>query len=106
MPERHNLPRHAISSLWEANAYGQLVRIECQWCSITRFYRPDDLIQLMGNRTLDRIAWKMRCDRCKRQDYLNVSFFLPTAREMEGRTVRRLVRVQTIRWPIWRDEPA
>lgn len=105
MPEQ-TLPRFHRWTLADAHDAGYLVRLRCQWCGGERLYRPGDLRRLSGNVDLDRLLRGKRCERCGRRDYLDATYWYPSAAELEGRSIRRLVSIRTIRRPVWRDEPA
>ncbi|MDZ5697835.1 hypothetical protein [Chelativorans sp. M5D2P16] len=60
----------------------------------------------MGDRTQERVSWGMRCELCGRKAYLAVDFHLLGGRERAVTPVRTLVKIRTIKRPIWRDEPA
>lgn len=98
-PPRHR-PKHPLSA---AHAVGQLARVRCLFCRVTRYYSPDDLRQLLGDVGIDEVAGRMRCDTCGRKDYLDATLILPTAQERQTIRLRRLEGIRTIRRPIWRD---
>lgn len=79
-----------------------LVQVKC--CRV-RYYRPEDLITLIGDMPVLSMETKMhKCEDCERRDNMTVRLFYPTAVERQRMTVRRLVEVRTIRRPVWRDE--
>jgi hypothetical protein len=87
-----------------AHDVGQLVRIRCLHCRLTRNYLPDDLNRLIGDIEIDRLEQRMRCQKCHLTDYIQVTLWFPTAEERQHLTVRRLVKIKTHRIPVWRDE--
>lgn len=82
---------------------GQLIRVRCVNCNITRHYLPGDLAKLVGDIPFWDIDRHMRCERCKRRD-LDVDILLPSASEGMKIRVRRLVGVRMVRRVIWRDD--
>ncbi|WP_148227600.1 hypothetical protein [Fulvimarina pelagi] len=84
---------------------GHIVRLRCNYCRTgPRFYRPEDLIVLVGDREVDRLRRRLTCEVCGRKDYVEIDSPLLTGQERQSVIVRRLVRVSTIRRPIWREE--
>jgi hypothetical protein len=88
----------------DARGVGQLALVRCSYCSIKRYYRPEDLEEIFGNVDVDGIAGRMRCDRCKKRDFLHAKLVLPTAAERQTIRVRRLAEIRVVRKVIWRDE--
>jgi len=106
MPEKNRPPRYAERwTLSKAHDAGQLIRIRCYSCHARRLYRPSDLKELLGNRDRDSLTRGMRCEKCGNKE-LHCEFWSPTAAELQGQTVRRLVAIKILRRPVWRDEPA
>ncbi len=96
--------RGNVWSLSCAHDAGQLVRIRCAHCNIVRLFLPSDLKQLLGNVGTQGIERRMRCDTCGKGEYMMASFERLTAAERQGKPIRRLVTIQTIRRPVWRDD--
>ncbi|MER0237170.1 hypothetical protein ABRA89_03410 [Fulvimarina sp. MAC8] len=92
-------------TLRQLGPQGRFVRVKCDYCrSATRFYHPDDLAILLGDVEVDQLRRRLKCERCGRRDYVEVDAPYLTGPEMRDLIVRRLVRVRTIRRPIWREE--
>ncbi|MGG6895814.1 hypothetical protein [Rhizobium sp. BR 315] len=79
------------------------VKIDCAHCRVKRFYEPVDLLQLCGNISVRQIAKQFRCELCNRKDYLAADLISPPSKELVGMTIRRLVQIQIIRKPVWKD---
>jgi hypothetical protein len=107
VPEQNREPRGPYAfTLLAAFEQGRLVRVRCGSCNIRRVYDPGDLKQLVGDVGTEGVRNRMRCEKCSSQEWLSVEFWIPTAQELEGLTVRRLVGTRMIRKVIWRDGPA
>lgn len=105
MPEQHQDARWQQPwTLVNAQNVGQVARIRCGRCNIKRHYKPAELREVVGNISADAVAQKMRCDVCKRGDYMSCEFFNPTGPELEAIQFRRLVEIRFERRIIWRDE--
>jgi hypothetical protein len=87
----------------KAKDIGQLVKITCTWCRLSRRYRAGDMLLVCGDVAIFDIPGRFRCEKCKRKDYMDAIFELPSAREMVGMTIRKLVRIKTIQRPVWED---
>ena len=46
----------------------------------------------------------MRCERCKKTEWIRASFERPSAAERQAIKLRRLAEVRTVRKATWRDE--
>jgi hypothetical protein len=104
MPERYGKRLGRGPGLARAHERGDLVKVRCMHCNITRHYLPAELRQLAGDATCDEIRARMRCERCRLKEYLDVDFVLPTAAERVRIRLRRLVEVRMVRKIVWRDE--
>jgi hypothetical protein len=98
------MARRGEQTLGQAHRAGQLVRITCQFCQITRHFTPTDLERLLGDVAFSYVLGSMRCERCRRRDYLVGTLTIPTAEERHRIRLRRLVDVRYVRRVIWRDE--
>ena len=96
--------RRMEQTLGQARRAGQLVRITCQFCQITRHFTPADLEMLLGDVPFRYVLGSMRCERCRRRDYLVGALTIPTAEERNRTVLRRLVDVRYVRRVIWQDE--
>ena len=63
---------------------------------------PADLQRLIGDIPADAI--RMRCERCKKTEWIRASFERPSAAERQAIKLRRLAEVRTVRKVVWRDE--
>ena len=105
MPETNRPPRYRSNwTLMSAERTGQVVRVSCHLCRARHHYLPQDMLTLFGDIDIDELEQRLRCGACGRKDYVQVKLWVPSAEERQALTLRRLVRVQTRRVPIWRDE--
>jgi hypothetical protein len=102
MPEQPPSKRPSAWTLSKANDSGQLVRVRCAHCNITRHYLPADLQWLVGDIPADAI--RMRCEKCGKREWMRVSFENLPAAERQGIRIRRLVEIKLRRVPVWQDE--
>ena len=103
MPELSSRPRRNVQTLSLAHEVGQLIRVRCLNCNITRHYLPGDLAKLVGDIPFWDVERHMRCERCKRRE-LDAGIILPSAAERLKIRVRRLVEIRMVRRVIWRDD--
>ena len=103
MPESSSRSRRVVQTLSRAHDIGQLVRVRCLPCNITRHYLPEDLLKLMGDIPFWGVERHMRCERCRRREF-DVDMLLPNAVQRMRIRVRRLVEVRMVRRVIWRDD--
>ncbi|KRB28141.1 hypothetical protein ASD99_03195 [Mesorhizobium sp. Root695] len=103
MPELTNRPRRNVQTLCLAHEVGQLIRVRCRHCNITRHYLPGELAKLVGDIPFWDVERHMRCERCKLRE-LDADIILPSAVERLKIRVRRLVEIRMVRRVIWRDE--
>lgn len=103
MPEQPRKPRRLVQTLSKAHEVGQLIRVRCFNCNITRHYLPGDLVKLVGDIPFWDVDRHMRCERSERRE-LDVDILLPSASESMKIRVRRLVEIRMVRRVIWRDE--
>jgi hypothetical protein len=95
------MARRIEHTLGQAHRAGQLARISCDYCRITRYFEPADLERLVGDVPFRALLEVMRCEKCGRRDYLDVVLLIPTAKERVGIRVRRLADVRYVRRVIW-----
>ncbi|TPI29358.1 hypothetical protein FJW08_18060 [Mesorhizobium sp. B3-2-1] len=103
MPEPSSRPRRNVQTLCLAHEVGQLIRVRCRNCNITRHYLPGDLVKLVGDIPFWDVERHMRCERCKERE-LDAGIVLPSAAERLKIRVRRLVEIRMVRRVIWRDD--
>lgn len=105
MPEQNGLSRRQrMHTLTRAEETGQIVKIDCMYCRITHRYRCRDLLQLCGDVAIDEIACHFRCEKCNHKDYLRAIFELPWGSDIGKLRIRKLVRIKTVRKPVWKDD--
>jgi hypothetical protein len=105
MPEKA-LSRTDVLSAPTLSHYGTgtyYIKIDCAHCRVKHLYDPADLIKLCGDIQVRRIARQFRCQLCKRKDYLSSELLSPTASELAGMKVRKLIEIKLIRRPVWQD---
>ena len=103
MPEMNNSKKLRGWSLRDAADTGQLLEVTCQFCRRTYRFFPHDLLKLTANVSLDRLASRFHCLRCDRSDYMVLKVVQLWGSEYGKLTVRRLVRINTVKKPIWED---
>ena len=74
----------------------------CVHCSVRRWYAPADLERLLDDIPTDAI--RMRCERCKKTEWIRASFERLFAAERQAIKLRRLAEIRMVRQVIWRDE--
>ncbi|TBH22195.1 hypothetical protein ELG64_01070 [Rhizobium leguminosarum] len=103
MPEMNEAKKLRGWSLRDAAEAGQLLEVTCQFCRTTYRFFPDDLLKLTTNVSLARLASRFRCERCDRGDYMNLKVLQIWRSEFGKLKVRRLIKVTTVKKPIWED---
>jgi hypothetical protein len=74
-------------------------------CKRTHNYFAHDLIQIFGDVDIDSLMRRMKCERCgDGSGTLDVNVFAPTGKEAVGLKIRRLVRIEFRRVPVWKEE--
>lgn len=104
MPDQPPKRRHLMWMLSRAIENGQVVWVECGYCRGRRYYEPADLMKLFGDVDVNRLARRMRCERCGRNDNMGCDVYLPVAAERAAMTMRRLVEIRVRKIPVWCDE--
>ncbi|MES0201545.1 hypothetical protein [Mesorhizobium sp. LNHC209A00] len=103
MPEPSRRSRRLVQTLCRAHEVGQLIRVRCIPCNITRHYPAGDLAKLLGDIPFWDVERHMRCERCKRREF-DIDILLPSASDGLKIRVRRLAGVRLVRQVIWRDD--
>lgn len=104
MPERY-WPKKGDYCLSNLNDGMRLVRVRCPYCKRTHNYFAHDLIQIFGDVDVDSLMHRMKCERCgPSSGTLDVDIFAPTGREAVGLKIRRLIRIEFKRVPVWKEE--
>lgn len=96
----HN-PSRAARQVLLSDRLDFLLRVRC--CG-TRHYRIEDVIQAFGDLAVIGMEAHLRCEVCGENQWLRAGLELPSAAERARIRVRRLVRVDVKRIPVWRDE--
>lgn len=105
MPEQpQKWPRGAAWTLTHAHDAGQVAGIRCARCNVTRYYKPLELREVIGNVTIDEVRGKVRCQQCKSREWMSAQLFHPTGEQAHTIRFRRLVEIRWERRVIWRDE--
>jgi hypothetical protein len=105
MPEQpEKWPRGAAWTLTHARDAGQVAGIRCARCSITRYYKPAELREVIGNVSIDEVRDKVRCQECKSGEWMSAQLFHPTGEQAHTIRYRRLVEIRWEKRVIWRDE--
>lgn len=60
-------------------------------------------MQLFGDVDVNRLSRTMKCERCGRKDNIECDVIVPVAAERERIAVRRLVKIEVRKRPVWRD---
>ena len=100
MPESNSQRGGIIWRLSKAHEVGQLVRVRCGYCLGWRYYMPADLQRVLGDIEVQRIPYRIRCERCNRGDQMTAEVFIPVAAERARMTVRRLVDIKVHKVPV------
>ncbi|TIS49861.1 hypothetical protein [Mesorhizobium sp.] len=95
MPEQW--PRGAAWTLTHAHDAGRVAGIRCARCNVTRYYKPLELREVIGNVTIDEVRDKVRCQQCKSREWMSAQLW-HTIR------FRRLVEIRWEKRVVWRDE--
>ncbi|TPM21633.1 hypothetical protein [Mesorhizobium sp. B2-3-5] len=61
-------------------------------------------MKLFGDVDVNSISRAMKCERCGRKDNIECDVIVPAAAERERMKVRRLVKIQVRKSPVWRDD--
>jgi len=105
MPEQpEKWPRGQAWTLTHAHDAGQVAGIRCLRCSVTRYYKPAELRDVIGNVTIDDVREKVRCQQCKSREWMSAQLFHPTGKQAHTIRYRRLVQIRWEKRVIWRDE--
>ncbi|MDX8479065.1 hypothetical protein RFN28_11345 [Mesorhizobium sp. VK24D] len=105
MPEQpEKWSRGAAWSLTHAHDAGQVAGIRCARCNITRYYKPLELREVIGNVTIEEVRDKVRCQQCKSREWMSAQLFHPTGEQAHTIRFRRLVQIRWEKRVIWRDE--
>lgn len=92
MPEQpEKWPRGAAWTLTQTQDAGQVAGIRCARCSVTRYYKPAELREVIGNVTIDEVRVKVRCQECESREWMNAQLFHPTGEQAHTIRYRRLV---------------
>jgi len=105
MPEQpEKWPRGAAWTLTHAHDAGQACGIRCGKCNLKRFYKPQELREVIGNVTIDEVREKVRCQKCGSREWMDAELFHPTGEQAHTIRYRRLVQIRWEKRVVWRDE--
>jgi hypothetical protein len=71
---------------------GELARVRCVHCNITRYYQPADLQVLAGD--IPAAAIRMRCEKCGKGEWIRITFERLPAAQRQAIRVRRLAEIR------------
>jgi hypothetical protein len=71
---------------------------------ITRYYRPLELREVIGNVTIDDVRNKARCQKRGSCEWISAQLFHPRGMKPARSGFRRLVQIRCEKRVIWRDE--
>ncbi|HWK13251.1 MAG TPA: hypothetical protein VNS02_02565 [Rhizobiaceae bacterium] len=102
MPDPHRKKDYLIS---QAERNARYALIWCRYCKQRRYFLLADLREAFGDIDCDSIVdhYNWKCTGCDGNGRIDLR--LEDPRASDGGTLRRLVRIDTIRRPVWRDEP-
>jgi len=105
MPEPYWPKRKNSYTLSDAEKFIGYARIWCRRCKHTRYFSLKDLRIAFGDIECDDVLLQHRwkCQQCNTSD--TIDFYVENPPSGQGVMIRRLVRVEYVRRPIWKDEP-
>lgn len=106
MPEPYWPKKKGSFTLADAEKNARLAKIRCYYCKTERYFRLRDLRTLFGNIEVDDVIYRQRwrCTNCNSDGTLEINIDDPAGEKLQNITVRRLVRIEIVRKPVWRDE--
>lgn len=102
MPEPYWIKHKHAYTLSMAERNRTVIRVHCAYCKRTAYYHPVDLMEIYGDLEVDDLMERMRCENGDHGS-LDVKCLSPSAEEMQGIKLRRLVAIQLRRIPIWSE---
>jgi hypothetical protein len=72
--------------------------------AVTRYYKPSELREVIGNVTMDQVRQKVRCQQCGSRERVSAQLFHATGEQAHTIRFRRLVEIRWEKRVIWRDE--
>lgn len=101
MPEPYRKKAYTLSM---AETHARYALVWCRYCKQRRYYRLADLRAVFGDVDCDSVVdhHNWRCTKCDGTGRVDMRLEEPPA-DGSG-IVRRLVRIDTIKRPVWRDE--
>ena len=91
-------------SVTHAYEEGRVAGIRCFRYNVTRYHKPAELPEGIGNVTIDVVQGKVRCQECKSREWMSAQLFHPTGEQAHTIRYRRLVEIRWEKQVIWRDE--
>lgn len=101
MPEMNYDKKLRGWTLLQADYAGQILVVTCQLCRQTHRYRPADILKFRQDTSLARVHF--RCEHCQSRDYMNLVVHQPGGSDYGTLPVRKLIKVETVKVPIWED---
>jgi hypothetical protein len=71
---------------------------------VTRYYKPAELRQVIGNVTIDAVRDAVRCQACGKKEWISAELFHAHGQELVTIKFRRLKEIRWERRVIRRDE--
>lgn len=105
MPEPYWPKKKNSYSLRDAEKNSRYARIFCRYCKRERLFLVRELRVVFGDIEVDDVVYsgsRWRCEGCDGTGVLDLN--LVDDRSVKGAVVRRLVKIEHIRRPVWRDE--
>ena len=102
MPEPYWPKRKGSYTLRAGAKNARHIELKCNYCKRTRYLVIDDLIALLGNIEIDDVGYAgFRCDKCQGTIF---DVDLKDPRPGSGAVIKRLVRIDYVRRPVWHEE--
>lgn len=81
-----------------------MIRVQCYLCrKPPRLYRPVDLITLLGDREVDSLRRRLKCETCNDREFVEVEGVHLQAVEKQHAVVRHLLRIETHHRAVWEE---
>lgn len=82
-----------------------IVGITRNYCWVTCYYVPEDMRLLLGNREIDSLSRRLRCEAGRKRVSMGIRAVQWNTNERVGPKLRRLSSVGKVRRPIWGEQP-
>ena len=104
MPEPYWPKRKGTYTLSDAHRNRSVIKVSCPFDKTVRYFLPEDLRKAYGDIEVDDVEHQFKCSKCG--GGVDIRTESLSAEMLQKVTFRRLIRVDYIRRPIWRDGPA